>query len=167
MEKEKILQQLEEKLLPSVQNLERNQATEHDFFPALLWLLLAKSKDSESLLNNISLKYSEELKNISATIVENNKVSQEKAESLLNDISSKYSEELKNIAATIVENNKIYHEKITNLFENKILAVNQKIEDLKSTPLKIEKKFPIGFLVLSIFQLINLTIVAVILMKQL
>lgn len=134
MEKEKILQQLEEKLLPSVQNLERNQATEHDFFPALLWLLLAKSKDSESLLNNIS---------------------------------SKYSEELKNIAATILENNKIYHEKATNLFEDRILAVNQKIEDLKSTPLKIEKKFPIGFLMLSIFQLITLTIVAAILMKQL
>lgn len=47
MEKEKILRQLEEKLLPSVKNLEQGQATEHDFFPALLWTLLEKSKDSE------------------------------------------------------------------------------------------------------------------------
>jgi len=33
MEKEKILQQLEEKLLPSVENVNSGQATEHDFFP--------------------------------------------------------------------------------------------------------------------------------------
>ena len=88
------------------------------------------------------LKHNEQLTNISVKILENNKVS---------------SEELKNIAATIIENNKIYHEKTTNLFEDKILVVNQKIEELKSTPLIIEKKFPIGFLVISIFQLITLT----------
>lgn len=50
MEKEKILRQLEEKLLPSVKNLDEGQANEHDFFPALLWLLLEKIKDSENQL---------------------------------------------------------------------------------------------------------------------
>lgn len=48
MEKEKILLQLKDKLLPSVQNLEKEQATEHDYFPALLWMLLEISKDSEN-----------------------------------------------------------------------------------------------------------------------
>lgn len=51
MEKEKILRQLEEKLLPFVENLDKGQASEHDFFPALLWMLLEKIKDSENQLN--------------------------------------------------------------------------------------------------------------------
>ena len=167
MEKEKILQQLEEKLLPSVQNLERNQATDHDFFPALLWLLLSKSKDSENLLKNISSQYSEELKNISATLVENNKALHEKTEVLLKDISLKYSEEFKKTAETIMESNKITQEKLSEIIDNKTLVIIQKIEEIKHTPLKIEKKFPIGVFVLSVLQLITLTIVAVMLMKPL
>lgn len=53
MEKERILQQLEEKLLPSVENLNKGQASEHDFFPALLWMLLEKIKDSENKVDEV------------------------------------------------------------------------------------------------------------------
>ena len=185
MEKEKILLQLKDKLLPFIQNIEKDQATEHDYFPALLWMLLETSKDSKNSLNDISLRYGDELKNISATILETNKVSQEKAENLLSDILLKNneiftnisavilgnnkvsSENIKSISTTMLENHKVSQEKTISLVESKIVAISQKIEDLKSTPLKIEKKFPIGFLILSIFQFITLTIVAVILMKQL
>ncbi len=167
MEKEKILLQLKDKLLPFIQNIEKDQATEHDYFPALLWMLLETSKDSKNSLNDISLRYGDELKNISATILETNKVSQEKAENLLSDILLKYNEKFTNISTTMLENHKVSQEKTISLVESKIVAISQKIEDLKSTPLKIEKKFPIGFLILSIFQFITLTIVAVILMKQL
>ena len=71
MDKEKILQQIKDKLLPSVQNLEKEQATDHDFFPALLWILLEKSKDTESLLKDSALSYSEEIKNAANTIIQN------------------------------------------------------------------------------------------------
>ena len=71
MEKEKILRQLEEKLLPSVKNLEQGQATEHDFFPALLWMLLEKSKDSESLLNSAKSEQAKELQALAARILQN------------------------------------------------------------------------------------------------
>lgn len=62
MEKEKLLKQLEEKLLPSVQNLEKGQANEHDYFPALLWLLLDKSNDTEKALSESEKKNEELLK---------------------------------------------------------------------------------------------------------
>lgn len=47
MQKEKVLKQIEEKLSQSVSNLENGQASEHDIFPSLLWLLLENSKDVE------------------------------------------------------------------------------------------------------------------------
>ncbi len=110
MEKEKILRQLEEKLLPSVQNLEKGQATDHDFLPALLWMLLEKSKDSENALKDITLKHSEELEKVTNTIIENNQ-----------------------------ENKKIYEELLTkavNKVVNYIISNNQesnkKIEQIKS-----------------------------------
>ena len=62
MEKEKILKQLEEKLLPSVQNLEKGQATEHDYFPALLWLLLDKINDTEKVLAENKKSHEEQFK---------------------------------------------------------------------------------------------------------
>lgn len=59
MEKEKILQKIEEKLSPHVTNLEKGQSTEHDFFPALLWLLLEKEKSLENLLQGVVTHQSE------------------------------------------------------------------------------------------------------------
>jgi hypothetical protein len=101
MEKEKILRELEKKLLPSVQNLEKEQATDHDFLPALLWILLEKSKNSESILNNIVSKHSEEFEKISKTIVENNQENKKNYEELLakavNFIVSKNQESIKKI----------------------------------------------------------------------
>jgi uncharacterized protein with von Willebrand factor type A (vWA) domain len=83
MEKEKILRELEKKLLPSVQNLEKEQATDHDFLPALLWMLLEKSKDSENALKDITLKHSEELEKVTNTIIENNQENKKIYEELL------------------------------------------------------------------------------------
>jgi hypothetical protein len=117
MEKEKILRQLEDKLLPSVKNLEQEQATEHDFFPALMWTLLEKSKDSEK----------------SAT----------KFEQFFNKI----------------------EEKIDELNGNKILIINQKIEELKNAQLKTEKKFTIWFSVFVFLQIISIVTLAVILLR--
>lgn len=117
MEKEKILRQLEEKLLPSVKNLEQGQATEHDFFPALLWTLLEKSKDSEK--------------------------SAIKFEQFFNKI----------------------EEKIDELNGNKILTINQKIEELKNAQLKTEKKFTIWFSVFVFLQIISIVTLAVILLR--
>ena len=83
MEKEKILRQLEEKLLPSVQNLDKGQATDHDFLPALLWMLLEKSKDSESALKGITSKHSEELGKAANGIIDNNQKNQQSSNQLI------------------------------------------------------------------------------------
>lgn len=47
MNKDTVLKQIEEKLSPAVKNVENGNATEHDIFPSLLWLLLENSKDVE------------------------------------------------------------------------------------------------------------------------
>lgn len=47
MEKDKILKQIEVKILPAVKNLENGNASEHDIFPSLLWLLLENSHELE------------------------------------------------------------------------------------------------------------------------
>ena len=47
MNKDNVLKQIEDKLLPTVKNLENGNASEHDIFPSLLWLLLENSKDVE------------------------------------------------------------------------------------------------------------------------
>ncbi|MGZ8226131.1 MAG: hypothetical protein ACXWT3_05760 [Methylococcaceae bacterium] len=230
MEKEKILQQLEEKLLPSVQNLEKQQATEHDFFPALLWMLLEKSKGSESLLREITSTHSEELekavndvfdnnqrhrqssnqfveekllelagnltvlsntvkteqtKDLEAAtnrIIENNQESRkiygEQLGKAANFIASKnqesatkfeqiFHDEFKKVTAVIQENSKIAQEKTDELIENKISAINQKIEDIKTIQLKTQKKLSTGFVAFAIFQLITLSVLAFIVMRPL
>ncbi len=83
MEKEEILQQIKEKLLPSVRNFENKQETDYDYFPTLLWMLLEKSKDTESSLKDISSTYSEEIKKISNTAVEKNQENRKCYEELL------------------------------------------------------------------------------------
>jgi len=169
MDKEKILQQLKDKLLPSVQNLEKEQATDHDFFPALLWILLEKSKDTESLLKDIALSHTEEIKNTANTIIQNNQESriiyEEQLDKAVSFISSQDKEseikfeqfndqQFKKITAIVVEENKVSQEKIHAL-----------IEDLKNTQLKTKNKFAIWFLVFSIFQIISLIILAIILTR--
>jgi hypothetical protein len=47
MKKDIVLKQIEEKLLPAVKNVENGNASEHDIFPSLLWLLLENSKELE------------------------------------------------------------------------------------------------------------------------
>lgn len=45
MNKDTVLKQIEEKLLPAVKNVENGNASEHDIFPSLLWLLLENNKE--------------------------------------------------------------------------------------------------------------------------
>lgn len=47
MNKDTVLKQIEEKLSPAIKNLENGNASEHDIFPSLLWLLLENSKELE------------------------------------------------------------------------------------------------------------------------
>lgn len=179
MDQEKILQQLKDKLLPSVQNLEKEQATDHDFFPALLWALLEKSTDTESLLKNIVLNHSEEIKNVVNTIIQNAQESriihEVQIDKAVSFISSKDQEseikfeqfsdvQFKKITATIIEENNA-SQKTHELIENKLLAINQKIEDIKNTQSKTKNKYSIWFLVFSIFQIISLIILAIILTR--
>lgn len=88
MDNEKILKQLEAKLLPSVQSLEKGQATEHDYFPTLLWLLLDKSNDNQK------------------TLVENKKSHDEQLKTAVNFISDKNLESHNEITNLIAENQK-------------------------------------------------------------
>ncbi|GAB6139319.1 hypothetical protein JCM14076_00480 [Methylosoma difficile] len=182
MEKEKILQELEDKLLPSVQNLEKQQATEHDFFPALLWMLLEKSKGSEKLLKELAVKHTEELEAATNRIIENNqeirKIYGEQLGKAANFIVSKnqesatkfeqiYHEEFKKITESIQVNSKTAQEKTDELIENKISMINQKIEEIKTIQLKTEKKIFTGFVVFAIFQLVTLSALAFIVMRPL
>lgn len=179
MEKEKILRQLEEKLLPSVQNLEKGQATDHDYLPALLWMLLEKSKDSENSLKDIGLKHSQELGKSTNAIIqntqENRKIYGEQLSKAVNFISGKNqessakieqaaNEQFKKIINATLDNHKISQEKINEL-ENKILIISQKIEEIKTEQSKKDKKLFIWFLSFSVFQIISLIILAIILMK--
>jgi hypothetical protein len=47
MKKDIVLKQIEEKLSPAVKNVENGNASEHDIFPSLLWLLLENNKELE------------------------------------------------------------------------------------------------------------------------
>lgn len=73
MNKDIVLKQIEEKLSPAVINLENGNATEHDIFPSLLWLLLENSKELETsadITKETLLEHIEDLKQVSATEVE-------------------------------------------------------------------------------------------------
>ena len=128
MEKEKILQQLEEKLLPFVQNLENGQASDHDFFPALLWMLLQKSKDSDT---NIKATASAILRDTKGLKTQ------------LEEIAAKNREDIAKTVSKIIqssqEDSKKYEEKIVELnAKNELLLkkitehFNQKIESIKN-----------------------------------
>jgi hypothetical protein len=56
MNKENVLKQIEEKLLPAVKNLENSNASEHDIFPSLLWLLLENNKELQQTTNDLNQK---------------------------------------------------------------------------------------------------------------
>lgn len=182
MEKQKILQQLEEKLLPSVQNLEKQQATEHDFFPALLWMLLEKSKESERVLKEVDLNFNEKVENALNCILEDSQVSRkiygEQLGKAANFLLSKnqesatkleqiYNEEFKKITTSLLENSKTAQEKTDGLIENKNSVITQKIEELKNIQLKTEKKMFTGFVIFASLQLITLSILAFFAMKPL
>jgi hypothetical protein len=73
MNKDTVLKQIEEKLSPAVKNLENDNASEHDIFPSLLWLLLENSKDAErsaSITKGELLERIDNLKQVSAIEVE-------------------------------------------------------------------------------------------------
>jgi hypothetical protein len=145
MEKEKILRQLEEKLLPSVQNLEKGQATDHDFLPALLWMLLEKSKDSESALKNISSKHSDELEKAFNDVIGNyqknqqnsNQLIEQKISTLTNDIetslnntSSKHSDKLEKAFNDVISNYQKNQQNSNQLIEQKISTLANNIANL-------------------------------------
>lgn len=143
MEKEKILQQLEDKLLPSVQNLEKQQATEHDFFPALLWMLLEKSKGSEKLLKELAVKHSEELEKAINDVLDNHQKDRQSSNqfveakllelignltNLSNTVKTEQAKDLEAATNRIIENNqesrKIYGEQLSKA-ANFIVSKNQ------------------------------------------
>jgi hypothetical protein len=69
MKKDIVLKQIEEKLLPAVKNIENGNASEHDIFPSLLWLLLENSKELEKsgeITKGELLEYIGNLKQVSA-----------------------------------------------------------------------------------------------------
>ncbi|CAA9892328.1 hypothetical protein METHB2_650016 [Candidatus Methylobacter favarea] len=167
MEKERILRQLEDKLLPSVQTLARNEASEHDFFPALLWMLLEKSKDSENLLKESGTVVSDQLNKAVSFILTKNQDSDIKLEQLLKINEENINEHISKTTTTIKNDSNISQEKTEKLFESKYSLINQQIEEIKNTQLKMGKKFSVWFLVFSIFQITILATSAVILIKSL
>lgn len=141
MEKEKILQQLEEKLLPSVKNLEKEQASEHDFFPALLWMLLEKNKDSENLLKNFLFQNHEDITKASETIQQNT------AEKIIKNNKENKEEYLEQLRESNIKSEELL-KKVT-------LQLNQKIEGIKN-----------WFFVSFIFHIITITALVIIFMKK-
>ncbi len=172
MEKEKILRQLEEKLLPSVKNLEQGQATEHDFFPALLWMLLEKSKDSESLLNSAKSEQAKELQALAEKILQNAHENQQNSsrhieqniselrDTLTNQSNTTKSEQAKELQA-------LAERILQNAHENKKFQGGRfdLIEEKQDIFLKIQKKFSIWLVVLAVFQLAALSVLAFILLR--
>jgi predicted Zn-dependent peptidase len=73
MNKNTVLKQIEEKLSPAVKNVENGNASEHDIFPSLLWLLLENSKDLErsaGITKGELLERIDNLKQVSAAEIE-------------------------------------------------------------------------------------------------
>lgn len=73
MNKHVVLKQIEEKLSPAVKNLENGNASEHDIFPSVLWLLLENSKDVEKSTDITKVELLERissLKQVSAAEIE-------------------------------------------------------------------------------------------------
>ncbi len=86
MNKDNVLKQIEDKLLPTVKNVESGNASEHDIFPSLLWLLLENSKDLEKsavITEAVLLERVEDLKQVSATQMETIKKSATTTEAVL------------------------------------------------------------------------------------
>jgi hypothetical protein len=63
MNKNFVLKQVEEKLSPTIKNLENGNVSEHDIFPSLLWLLLENSKDFEKQADVTKAKLLEDIYN--------------------------------------------------------------------------------------------------------
>ncbi len=132
MEKEKILRQLEEKLLPSVQNLEKGLPSEHDFFPALLWILLEKIKDSENQLQKTESSNREGLKQAVNFIVtknqsfqaETNQVIDKGVESLYNRLEGT----LTQTENQIIDKNKTIQTETNQVIDNRIENLYTRLE---------------------------------------
>jgi len=110
MNKNTILKHLEEKLSPIVKTLENGNATEHDIFPALLWLLLENSKELEKsgeITKTELLERIENLKQVSAEDVQTI-VSQENQKTLsyLVETSRRMEKSVGALDATIIEHTK-------------------------------------------------------------
>lgn len=111
MEKQQILQKLEHKLSPSVENFTKNQDSDYDFLPVLLWMLLEKSKDSENLLktfdknvqvssNELSQLCDNQFKNTISTIIDNSNTSQENLRLQIEQLTTQIEELKKNQLTT-------------------------------------------------------------------
>jgi len=91
MENVKVLQRLEEKLSPHVKNLVDGTSTDHDVFPALLWVLLENEKNLDNQLKNVMAQQAALNEVTQGVSLNNEKVSKNVVEILLQKI-----EEVKN-----------------------------------------------------------------------
>jgi hypothetical protein len=118
MNKESVLERIEEKLTFSVKNLLNGNVSDHDVFPSILWLLLENSKDIEKLISltkNNLLENGEEIQkkisstesNLQKTIVNLSKIIHDEVEIIVKqeiEKSEKNSQEgVKNIVTKEIE----------------------------------------------------------------
>jgi DNA anti-recombination protein RmuC len=170
MEKEQILQQLEEKLSPFVTNFKNGQPEEHDFFPALLWMLLQKSRD-------LDINISKSAETTQKTILQDNTEVKNQLEALLNEIPIKNREDITKIAVNIIKNNQENAKETTRIIneareknEEHIKELNTKHEQLLK---KITEHFSQKiegmknwFFIFAGLHVITLTILTIILVKK-
>lgn len=121
MNKNTILKHLEEKLSPIVKTLENGNATEHDIFPALLWLLLENSKELEKSGEITKTELLERIGNLKQVSAE--------------DVQTIVSQENQKTLSYLLEGNK-YIEK---LFTASANSLQERIDNLKQiSPAEVE-----------------------------
>ena len=168
MEKEKILQQLEEKLLPSVEKVNSGQATEHDFFPALLWMILEQDKDIESSLQDLGNKSRNNFQKTINHIASKNQDLQKETNSLLEEKTLSLSKKIDDLLLSTSKNQDLQKE-TDSLLEEKILLLSQKTDELSKVNQNSDSKaikyfrWIFGF---CIFQFITLTSLIVFLLMR-
>ena len=138
MNKDTVLKQIEEKLLPAVKNLENGNASEHDIFPSLLWLLLENNKELERKIAELEKKIGTTEIGISDILEKNksqNKVLLEHIENLKQTLEVKTSKLEEKIKSNGIEISNIVEDIIQENLKSKSILVNvlERIENLKQT----------------------------------
>jgi len=70
MNKDNILKILEEKISPSIKNLEDDNASEHDIFPSLLWFLIENNKEIEHSVDDIKKSVEKDINSLNDELPE-------------------------------------------------------------------------------------------------